>query len=399
MPTDFTFNEEAEAVLLQQAEGLRPRLLNEALSSQTRDRLAGETVRALGAAEMFRISAPRRVGGLCASTKTAALVSAALAKSDPSAAWIVSVTNSNSRVASLASGRITKELFSDGVPVVCAAASPTGSARRVEGGFLVSGRWPYSTCCYHAAWGIFAIGAKDASGRSVPAAEAYLRMADLKVEHTWAVSGLRATGSETVVATDVFVPAHRYNEFSEDAEEAGPDGTPEPTDFIATAPHGRVTLLSVVIGAAEAILDLVIAASKSRGIAFTTYGRQADSPALQAEVGHAAIVIDNARLLMLHTATAVDNAALSRRRMTFSEQTRNRAQTCHAVETVVHAVEKLMFVGGSSAFTEASGIERYWRDLNVAARHAMHLPNVGYEIYGRFLLDVEPTIAVHRGAI
>jgi 3-hydroxy-9,10-secoandrosta-1,3,5(10)-triene-9,17-dione monooxygenase len=360
--------------------------------------LSEETVRALAAADMFRISAPRRVGGLCASTTTAVLVSAAIARADPSAAWVLSVTNSNSRVASLASGRITKEVFSDGVPVICAAVSPTGRSRRVDGGFLISGRWPYGTCCYQAAWGIFSIGGKDANGRLMPSAEAYVPMADVKIESSWKVAGLRATGSETVVATDVFVPAHRYNEF-EGAEEVAAEGLPEPTDLIATAPHGRATLLSVVVGAAEAILDLVLSAARSRGIAFTTYGRQADSPVVQKEVGQAAMAIESARILMLHAASAVDSAALARRRMTFSEQAQNRAQTCYAVEIVVHAVEKLMFVGGSSAFAEASGIERYWRDLNVAARHAMHLPNVGYEIYGRSLLDVEPTIAIHRGAI
>jgi alkylation response protein AidB-like acyl-CoA dehydrogenase len=400
MPITFAFNEAADATLLQSAEALRPRLLGEAVSSPGRDRLSEETARALAASDMFRISAPRRAGGLCASTRTAVLVSAAVAKADPSAAWILSVTNSNSRVASLAPSRITKELFADGVPVVCAAASPTGTARRVDGGVLVSGRWPYSTCCRHAAWGIFAIGAKDASGRVVPSAEAYVPMADLEIENTWEVAGLRATGSETVVATDVFVPAHRYNEFAgAESEEESAEGAPEPSDFIATVPHGRATLLSVVVGAAEAVLDLVVAAAKSRGIAFTIYGRQADSPVVQKEVGQAAIALETARILMLHAAAAVDSAALARRRMTFSEQARNRAQTCHAVETVVHAIEKLMFVGGSSAFTEASGIERYWRDLNVAARHALHLPNVGYEIYGRSLLDVEPTIAAQRGAI
>jgi len=43
-------------------------------------------------------------------------------------------------------------------------------------------------------------------------------------------------------------------------------------------------------------------------------------------------------------------------------------------------------------FAEASPLQRIWRDSSVAARHAVVLPVVGYEVYGKALLGREDHI-------
>jgi alkylation response protein AidB-like acyl-CoA dehydrogenase len=95
----------------------------------------------------------------------------------------------------------------------------------------------------------------------------------------------------------------------------------------------------------------------------------------------------------------IDEAALAERTITYLEQTRNKGETVFATDLLIKAVDKLMYVSGSSGFSENTPLQRYWRDLNVAARHAANVPNVGYEMYGRALMGVEPNIAPHPSFI
>jgi alkylation response protein AidB-like acyl-CoA dehydrogenase len=47
---------------------------------------------------------------------------------------------------------------------------------------------------------------------------------------------------------------------------------------------------------------------------------------------------------------------------------------------------------GASGFADSSPLQRIWRDVNVAARHAVASSTVGNEVYGKALLGVEEKI-------
>ena len=85
--------------------------------------------------------------------------------------------------------------------------------------------------------------------------------------------------------------------------------------------------------------------------------------------------------------------------MTHVTPLQTKGDTVFATDLLVKAVDKLMYVSGSSGFMESTPLQRYWRDLNVAARHAANVPHVGYEMYGRALMGVEPNIAPHPSFI
>jgi alkylation response protein AidB-like acyl-CoA dehydrogenase len=51
---------------------------------------------------------------------------------------------------------------------------------------------------------------------------------------------------------------------------------------------------------------------------------------------------------------------------------------------------------GAASFAQANPLQRIWRDSAVAARHALALPIVNYEIYGKALLGRpdQPTVLI-----
>ena len=82
---------------------------------------------------------------------------------------------------------------------------PAGRATAVDGGYLLSDRWPFGSGIDYADWNIFA-GTDEEDGT--------LRMfvlpkSDYTVLDTWRATGLRATGSQDITVEDIFVPAHR----------------------------------------------------------------------------------------------------------------------------------------------------------------------------------------------
>lgn len=396
MSSQAGFTEGVAEELLDRARSLQPFLLQNAPLNERNRRLSDEVIRKLADAQLFNVCLPRRWGGLSLSATSMALIGLELAKGCPSTAWVFCISNSNAWVASLGPDALQAAVFAQGVPIMCGAVNPPGSFKKVDGGVSITGSWPYSSGCFHSSWGMFGLGARDEHGHFVPGGNVFVPMSEVTIEDTWHVAGLKATGSNTIVAKDLFVPDHlRAMPDAMGPFVAGKKYVGDPTDYFPLLPHLRSVMLGVLVGMAEAVLERVAGGAKSKGIVYTTYLRQADSHVAQKEVGEAGAMINAARILMLNATGTVDRVALSRRPMEYAEQTRNRSETAIATDLLVKAVEKLMYVAGSGAFSEKNDAQRFWRDLNVAARHAANVPHIGYEMYGRALMGVEPNIAPH----
>jgi 3-hydroxy-9,10-secoandrosta-1,3,5(10)-triene-9,17-dione monooxygenase len=393
------FGDERVEDLVAAAKSMRPYLLEMAPKHEQDRRLDADVINKLLAADMFKVAVPRRWGGLCLSAHGMAQVAVELAKGCPSTGWIYCISNSASWVASLAPDAVQEDVFADGVPIMCSAVNPPGTFTKTDGGYVVNGAFPYSSGCFNSAWGMFALASKNAEGRIIPAGQFYAPMADTTIQDTWFVAGLKGTGSNTVVFKDAFVPQHRLVPPAPPGHPPGKKHVGEPSDYFALLPHLRSVMLGVLVGIAEAALEVVIGGTSKRGIVYTTYARQTDSHVVQKEIGEAATMIHTARVLMDTANRLIDEAALNQRTITYLEQTRNKGETVFATDLLVKAVDKLMYVSGSSGFMESTPLQRYWRDLNVAARHAANVPHVGYEMYGRALMGVEPNIAPHPSFI
>jgi len=393
------FGDERVEDLVATAKSMRPYLLEMAPKHEQDRRLDPAVISKLLAADMFKVAVPRRWGGLCLSAHGMAQVAVELAKGCPSTGWIYCISNSASWVASLAPDAVQEDVFAAGVPIMCSAVNPPGTFTLVDGGYRVDGAFPYSSGCHDSAWGMFALASKNAEGRFIPAGQFYAPMSDTTIQDTWFVAGLKGTGSNTVVFKDAFVPQHRVVPPAPPGQPPGKKHVGEPSDYFALLPHLRSVMLGVLVGMAEAALEVVTGGTSKRGIVYTTYARQTDSHVVQKEIGEAATMIHTARVLMDRANQLIDEAALNQRTITYLEQTRNKGETVFATDLLVKAVEKLMYVSGSSGFMETTPLQRYWRDLNVAARHAANVPHVGYEMYGRALMGVEPNIAPHPSFI
>jgi hypothetical protein len=93
---------------------------------------------------------------------------------------------------------------------IAGSLAPNGETVAVDGGWRVSGRWPWASGSMHAQWAACGIHMKNERGEMTNLGLSLMPIEDLTVEDTWFMAGMKGTGSNTIVAKDVFVPEHRF---------------------------------------------------------------------------------------------------------------------------------------------------------------------------------------------
>jgi alkylation response protein AidB-like acyl-CoA dehydrogenase len=374
--------------LVTDAASLRPLLEDAAAAHEADGELLPEVVGALEAIGAFKMGAPRRLGGLGVSLTTMSDVVIELAKGCPSTAWVVSIINSCVWAASQTPLRMQRELFVDGVPKICQPQTVPGTAVSDGDDYLISGRWSYGSGSHHSDWALCRVAQdKVMMIAAVP-------LSDLAIENTWQVAGMRGTGSDTLIAKDVRVPADRVCLASEMVRPK--DGTEgyvvELTDRFGYVPFLRSKALGVLVGIAEGLLEAAMSMA-DKPLLTTTYERKRDSAVFQAKVGEAAAKINAAKLVMYDGAGSNDRAAADGRSLDYAERSTNRGNVGVAIDLLTSAVDMLMTLSGSSAFANSNRAQRFWRDFGVSSRHIAFSVDASYEIYGRYKLGVDPNIS------
>ena len=382
------------AELLKRAEGLRPLLERNAGTTDLLRRLPDEVVTAVREAGLCRLMVPRRFGGYQTTIRTYIEVTAELGRGCGSTAWVASLINVCAWLAALFPDRAQRDVWGANADAwVAGSLAPHGNAVAVDGGWRVSGRWMWASGCLHAQWAGCGIHMNNAAGETTNFGLSLMPMSDLTIEDSWFMAGMKGTGSNTIVAKDVFVPEHRFLPYpaafqgsyrTEHADEA--------VYRVALVPVTILILAGSQLGLAQAALDHVVAKASARGVTHTNFVKQAESTGFQILVAEAAMKIETARLHAFRAAGDLDAYAAGGRHPDLAARARVRADTALAAKYCREAVEQLVSAHGTSSMADSNRMQRLWRDVHVASRHAITEWQVNLEIYGKALLGVEPNI-------
>lgn len=358
-------------------------------------KIVEENIRALEERNLFKVFTPKRLGGHGARLETALAVYAELAKGCGSTAWVEMILSIATWSASLLPDRGQDEIFASSPHArVGGVFTPSATSRRVDGGYVVSGRWTFASGCHYATWATLGIPVVDTMGNPIDQKLVYVPMSQLEIEDTWFVAGMEGTGSNTLVAREVFVPDRRTLSFSAIINGDYPARTNanEPADNYAFVPVAALVLIGPIIGMGQAVLEGVIANAHKRGITYTTYARQADSAVVHHDIAEAALKLDGAWLYAMRAAADIHQTSIVGRKMDYLSRARIRGECGYMVKLVRDAVDQLMSIGGAGSFANSSVLQRFWRGVNVSTRHAVAATAPSLELYGRALLGVEGNI-------
>lgn len=376
--------------LLARIARLRPTLREYGAQGEQDRQVPEESIATLTQAGALRVSVPKRYGGLDLGHLAAMRVGREIGMADGGTAWVISLLNSGAWYTRHFSERAQDEIFAaDPSTPVSAVVAPTGTARRVRGGYLVTGEWAYNSGSWHARWALLAAKLQDERGAAIGEAQVLIPSSDYWIEDVWRVAGMRSSGSNLLIAEEAFVPDHRLIETSgKSAAQSAPG-----QERVYRAASVPLALLGPQLGLGRAILEAVVNEAGTRGVAYTAIPRKSEWVPLQLDVARAAQMLDTADCFAERAGAYLD-AVDPEAPVDYLPRARVRGDVGWAVENVTEAIRILLSVAGASAFADSNPLQRFWRDQAVVARHGYVSPTQSLEVYGKAVLGVENTEAI-----
>jgi len=382
------------AELVARANALIPMLSANAGATDLDRRVVEQNILAMTQAGLFRMMVPKRYGGYQVNLRTFLDVISPIAEGCGASAWVLSLINNAAWIVGLLPEKTQDEILgADPNARVAGVLAPSSDTRRVEGGVIASGKWFWASGSLHATWGMLGIIATGPDGKRTDQYLAFVPMSELSIEYTWNASGMKGTGSNCLVAEEIFIPDHRMISLTDAVE--GRLVPPFPNEVLYRSAFIPVMVLALVapqLGLVRAALRHTSELAGERNIPYTTYERQSDSPAFQLQIAEAAMMIDTAHLHAYRAADDVDATAARGEYMDYNARARVRAEAGYIAKTVTETLNTLISAHGAGSFADANPMQRIWRDANTAARHAFVLPPVCEELYGKVLLGVRRNI-------
>lgn len=393
-PADDSATVPSAEELVARIRALQPLLAKHSAQGEQDRRVVEESITALTDAGIFKVAQPRRYGGYQTSLRTMLDVSAAVGEADGGTAWVVALCNVCAWLAALFPEQAQDDVWAENPDAkVSGVLAPTAEVVKVDGGYRVTGRWFWNSGSWHADWAVLGIPITDEHGEAVDQGLALFPRADLELQETWFVAGMSATGSNCLIAKDAFVPAHRIMSVPQAIEGHYPtERTDEELYRSAFVPLLALVLAGPQLGMGRKALEIVTEKGLTKPISYTFYTTQAESVAFQLQIARAAMMIDTAHLHAYRAADDVDTAAREGRYPDMITRTRVRADTGWAIEHITGAIDILLSAHGAGSFAQVNPLQRLWRDSAVAARHAVTMPTISYEVYGKALLGRDDQI-------
>jgi 3-hydroxy-9,10-secoandrosta-1,3,5(10)-triene-9,17-dione monooxygenase len=274
-------------------------------------------------------------------------------------------------------GRSPDSLISSGF-------APAGKAVRVEGGYRLSGRWPFSSGCDHADWAMvrsFVPAARDADP-----AELYMFLVprtDYTIIDNWFVMGMSATGSKDFELNgEVFVPAHRSLSNRRLAEGTGPGSAYNGGALYRLPRNATVpfSLAAPLIGVAERALQIFVQRMRERP---STDRRAAQEGAVHMRVAKSSAEIDAARALMLRDCREAMECVERGGRLSIEQRARNRRDIAYVGAQCIRALDRLFASAGAGSVYLDHEAQRLLRDIHAAGQHIALSWDVAGSTYGR----------------
>jgi alkylation response protein AidB-like acyl-CoA dehydrogenase len=373
------------------ARSLQPLVREHADQAERERRLAPPVLSALADSGLFRMAAPAVYGGLEVDPGSMIRALEAVSEADGATGWtlMIGVETVGLALAALPPA-VASALLQDRPNVVLSGAiNPLGRAVPVEGGFMVSGRWPYASGCAGADyfWGGCIL--VDGSGEPLRTAGGYrqarqvvVARSSYTVVETWEAAGLCGSGSHDVVVSEVFVPDDHVTDLYG-------AGMRVDTPLFRLPIYSRLAFnkVGVATGIARTALS-AFAALANEKTPFRTSDLLRERPQAQLAMAEAEARLRAARAFVFEAVDTVWSATLAGRGSTAEEQALVRLACSHCCAEAVKAVEVVYAQAGITASFPSSPLERAIRDVRVVPQHAMVAPTA-IATAGRVLLGLD----------
>ncbi|MFT5487666.1 MAG: 3-hydroxy-9,10-secoandrosta-1,3,5(10)-triene-9,17-dione monooxygenase [Paracoccaceae bacterium] len=382
--------------LVERARALVPTLAERAAATEDNRSMLPETLKDLTEAGLFKVMQARRYGGYEMGLPAMAEITAEIARGSASDAWIVGLCGNQNRFIGCYPAEAQEEVYAKSGDhlISCLVTGPTTTAERVDGGFRLSGKWPYVSGVDQCNWLLLSAfdGGAEEGGAAASLTFLVPRDAVADVIDDWHVMGLRGTGSKTVVLEDVFVPEYRaLNMWNYDADPP-PGAAVNPGAMFQGVPRIMIftTMLAApALGIAQSAVEAYRDRLETRASALMS-GKQSENAVSQIALGRAMEQAAMARDTLLAAANDFQRRAEAGDTFTAEDRIGHRLRMSEVMRLCTQVVTDVFMDAGTGAMFDRNPLQRMFRDMYAIRSHVVIDPNNAAENRGRLSLGIDP---------
>jgi alkylation response protein AidB-like acyl-CoA dehydrogenase len=344
----------------------------------------------LVATRCFQGMLPKTSGGLGFSLAEVNELIIEGARADGSLGWILLIGIQTPLILGLFPRETITSLLSDRPQLRArGAVAPRGQAVRVDGGYVVSGQWPFASggpnpdlvagnCV------VIDNGSPRIGPNGVPETIVVLVPANqAEFLDTWHVLGLRGSDSCDFALREVFVPEHMTTNVFTATNCFETPAARLPLRVVLALGHA-----SVALGIAQGALDDVTELAKTKRAAMNPGALLANDPVFRHSLGEHALRHTSMRSLLDQATRTAWDAGLSARALSPKEIMMGKTMAGYITAECVKIVDAAYTAAGSTSLYDGSSLQRRLRDIHAATQHVA-ATSEGYRALGAVLVGEE----------
>jgi len=370
--------------IVERARALAPAIKSRIAETDANRTLPPASVREFLDAGFARILIPKEFGGFELGFDAWYEVMREISRADASHGWCAGLITHHAHMVNQFSEQAQKAVWGNGPDVAIAASvAPALQVEKSVGGYLISGeRSAFSSGIKHADWAMLGGIAPDKDDGTPLYSFFLIPASDFTIKDTWHTTGMRGTGSCTIVTDNVFVSDSHVLTVTDLAQGSGCKRT---NHFVFRAPfyiYAPITFAAPMVGAALGAYDIFVDLTRDR---VGARGHKiAEQPSVLQRLGRVAADIDMADMLLSRAADVPAMEGMSQ-----SEIMALTARDCtRAGELAVQAIDTLVQMSGTAAFNEGHQLQRIWNDIHLAGAHMALSPDINYDHHSRRAFDL-----------
>lgn len=347
--------------------------------------ISEESIQELQDAGLFRALQPKRWGGMEAHPADFSSAIIEIGKACTSTSWVLCVVAVHYWELSYMTDQAQEDVLgTDPSTLISSAYARTGTATKVDGGYLLNGRWRSSSGVVHAKWSIVGVAVEEEG--QTRTYNFVIDLSEAQIIDDWYVMGLCGTGSRTIVVENMFVPEHRVIDREFLMARVGP-GLKRNDGPLYQVGQGHIYSLVgglPALGAAYAFLDEFRKQSKAYSWRGEAASMAEHRPALLAWArGHSAVATQE-KLVLDHLETAYDLAAKG---VDFEPRdlARDIYDIAKTAQVALDVPQSLFTYLSAGVAYKHNPLQRLYRDIITARQH--NTQNV--DITGATLANIE----------
>jgi len=332
----------------------------------------------------FRLLMPQSLGGYEIDFIDYLEVINIIAKIDASVAWCLNQNNVLATLSAFMPEELALEIWSDPDAVLSNGPPIEASARVSENGYILNGRWDFSSGFQHSTWLVAlapVAGSSSGLNKIKEMRNLFLRKEEIETIDTWDVNGLRGTGSFSFVADNLYVSQAKT--FIDGAQPIHPGSIyliPKTLLFAS----GFAT---IALGVARSSLDYVIELANSKTPQSQKMLR--DQKVVQREIGKTEAIWRSAKAYLDNSVSTLWDSTVVKKNITVEDRINLRLASTDAIRNSVEVVDRSYSLAGSNAIFNSNPIQKKFEDIHVISQQVQGRME-HYDSAGQHFLGMDP---------